>query len=98
MYEGRSLIGAVIFQIPIDRLNAIVSETIGMGQTGETYAVGSDGLFRTDSRFLEDLGVSSTIINPDVRVDSAPVRAVFDRNAAGTARGLDYRGSRVLAS
>jgi len=98
VYEGRSLIGAVIFQIPIDRLNAIVSETIGMGQTGETYAVGSDGLFRTDSRFLEDLGVRSTIINPDVRVDSAPVRAVFDRNAAGTARGLGYRGSRVLAS
>lgn len=98
VYDGRDLIGAVIFQIPIDQLNEIVSETIGMGETGETYAVGADGLFRTDSRFLEDLGVETTIINPEVRVDSAPVRAVFDRNAAGTARGLDYRGAPVLAS
>lgn len=98
VYDGRDLLGAVIFQIPIDRLNDIVSETIGMGETGETYAVGADGLFRTDSRFLDDLGVETTIINPEVRVDSAPVRAVFDRNAAGTARGLDYRGSPVLAS
>jgi methyl-accepting chemotaxis protein len=98
VYDGRELIGVVVFQLPIDRLNEIVSETVGMGNTGETYAVGSDGLFRTDSRFLEALGVKTTIINPEVRVDSLPVREVFDRNAAGTRLGLDYRNSSVLAS
>jgi methyl-accepting chemotaxis protein len=98
VYEGRRLVGAVIFQVPVDRLNAIVSETTGMGETGETYAVGPDGLFRTDSRFLESLGVETTIVNPEIRVDSLPVRATFEQNTAGTARGIDYRGSRVLAS
>jgi len=98
VYDGRDLLGVVIFQLPIDRLNAIVSETVGMGETGETYAVGSDGLFRTDSRFLDQLGVETTIINPEVRVDSRPVQECFQRNSAGTARGLDYRGNRVLAS
>ena len=98
IYDGRELIGAVVFQLPIDRLNEIISETVGMGETGETYAVGSDGLFRTDSRFLDELGVQTTIINPEVRVDSRPVEECFERNAAGTARGFDYRNAPVLAS
>lgn len=98
VYEARELVGVVIFQLPIDRLNAIVSETVGMGNTGETYAVGADGLFRTDSRFLDQLGVETTIINPEIRVDSRPVQECFQRNESGTARGLDYRGNRVLAS
>lgn len=98
IYDGRELLGVAIFQLPIDRLNEIVSETVGMGETGETYAVGPDGLFRTDSRFLADLGVETTIINPEVRVDSAQVKEVFDRNSAGTQVSLDYRGARVLSS
>ena len=98
IYDGRDVQGAIVFQIPVDRLNAITSETTGMGETGETYAVGRDGLFRTDSRFLEDLGVDTTIINPDVRVETSPVSESFGANAAGTARGVDYRGSRVLSS
>lgn len=98
IYDGRDVIGVLMFQVPVDRLNDIVSETIGMGETGETYAVGPDGLFRTDSRFLADLGVETTIINPAIRVDSQQVRTALERGTAGTARGVDYRGSRVLAS
>ena len=98
IYEGRTLVGAVAFQVPIDKVNAIIGETTGMGRTGETYAVGSDRLFRSDSRFVKELGVKSTIINPDFKVDTAAVRSAIDEGKSGTAEAADYRGVPSLVS
>ncbi|MBM4057136.1 MAG: hypothetical protein FJ275_02710, partial [Planctomycetes bacterium] len=98
VFDGRELVGAVAFQIPLDRVGKIVGETTGMGRTGETYAVGADGLFRTQSRFAVDLGVESTILNPKLKVDTPQARAALDEGGSGTALGTDYRGVPVLAS
>ena len=43
--------GTLIFQMPVDRINAIMQMSTGMGETGETYLVGNDGLMRSTSRF-----------------------------------------------
>ncbi len=54
------LIGILIFQMPIERINSIMTNDRnwiqeGLGETGETYIVGADRLLRTESRFfLED--------------------------------------------
>jgi methyl-accepting chemotaxis protein len=69
-----------------------------MGRTGETYAVGPDHLFRSNSRFARDLGVETTIVNPKIKVDTQAVRAALDDGAAGTAFGIDYRNTPVLSS
>jgi hypothetical protein len=98
IYEGRTLVGAVAFQVPIDKVNGIIGETTGMGRTGETYAVGSDRLFRSDSRFVKELGVKTTIINPDFKVDTAAVRSAIDEGKTGTAEAADYRGVPSLVS
>ncbi len=98
IYEGRTLVGAVAFQVPIDKVNGIIGETTGMGRTGETYAVGDDRLFRSDSRFVKELGVKSTIINPDFKVDTAAVRSAIDEGKSGTAEMADYRGVPSLVS
>jgi methyl-accepting chemotaxis protein len=42
-------VGILIFQFPIDRLNTIMKERDGLGDTGETYLVGEDLLMRSDS-------------------------------------------------
>ncbi|NBU31145.1 MAG: hypothetical protein EBS41_06570, partial [Actinobacteria bacterium] len=76
--EGRKVTGVIIFQLPLDRINAVVGETLGMGKTGETYAIGPDRLFRTDSRFLDELGVKTTICNPKFKVDTQAVRQALD--------------------
>jgi methyl-accepting chemotaxis protein len=55
-------------------------------------------LFRSNSRFAADLGVSSTILAPNLKVETPASRAALDQNTAGTALGLDYRGERVLSS
>jgi methyl-accepting chemotaxis protein len=98
VYDGRDIRGVVVFQLPVDRMNAIIGETVGMGETGETYAVGSDLLFRSESRFTRDLGVKTTIINPKIKVDSVAVRSALDEGASGTALIRDYRGQPVLSS
>jgi uncharacterized protein YoxC len=69
-----------------------------MGTTGETYAIGSDRLFRSESRFSSQLGVASTVLNPKLKVDTQPVRAALDEGSSGTALGVDYRDQPVLAS
>ena len=96
--EGRKVVGVVAFQLPLDRINTVVGETLGMGETGETYAVGPDRLFRTDSRFLDKLGVKTTICNPKFKVETAAVKDVFDNAGSGTANSVDYRGMPVLSS
>lgn len=98
IYDGRTLTGVVAFQIPVDKMNAVIGETTGMGQTGETYAVGSDRLFRSDSRFLKTLEVTTTIINPSVKNDSFAIRNALDEGKSGTGQTIDYRGISVLSS
>ncbi len=96
--DGDSVVGAIAFQIPIGTVSEIISETAGMGETGETYAVGSDRLFRSNSRFAADLGVESTILAPNIKVDTHAVREALEEGSKGTALGRDYRGTRVLSS
>ena len=98
VFDGRTLVGVVAFQVPIDKANAIIGETTGMGQSGETYAVGPDRLFRSDSRFTKELGAKTTIINPEFKVDTAAVRVALDEGKAGTAEAADYRGVPSLVS
>ena len=94
LLDGDDVIGVLAFQIPLDKTNAIIGETAGLGTTGETYAIGPDRMFRSNSRFAKDLGVASTIINPKL----LPVRRALDDQQAGTALNIDYRKKPVLSS
>jgi methyl-accepting chemotaxis protein len=56
MRDGERL-GILIFQMPIDGINSIMTNKqswrdTGFGESGETYLVGSDNLLRSQSRFL----------------------------------------------
>ncbi len=98
IYDGRDLRGAVVFQLPIEEMSEIIGERTGMGNTGETYAIGADRLFRSESRFTADLDVDSAIINPTLKVDTRAVRSAIDEGQTGTAIIDDYRGAKVLSS
>ncbi len=98
IFDGDEKVGVAIFQLPIRRINAIMSERTGLGETGETYVVGPDKLFRNDSRFLEELNVTTTIINPTLVVESESTRSALERGVAGTQVAEDYRGAEVLSS
>jgi methyl-accepting chemotaxis protein len=98
IFDQQEKIGVVILQMPIARINAIMGNRPGLGSTGEAFLVGPDRLFRSDSRFLDSLNVSTTIINPNVRVDTVATREVFEQGQSGTHREDDYRGVDSLVS
>jgi methyl-accepting chemotaxis protein len=57
IFEADQIIGVLLFQMPIDRINNIMTNKhawadVGLGQSGETYIVGDDFLLRNQSRFL----------------------------------------------
>ena len=97
--HGNSTELIVAVQLPLDEINAIMQERSGMGETGETYAVGPEHLMRSDS-YLDPQyhSVSASFANPDTgSVETAAARAAL----AGEedARLItDYTGSTVLSA
>jgi len=88
--EG-AFLGALMFQMPIERINAVMQVASGMGESGETYLVGADLLMRSDSRFSKE----STILK--TRVNTAPVTEAL-AGRSGVRHGADYRGTPVVSA
>jgi methyl-accepting chemotaxis protein len=79
IYDGSKKIGALIFQAPIDKIDAVMTNNnswkkVGLGDSGEVYLVGTDFKLRNNSRFfiedpdgffnfLNDLKISKDVTN-----------------------------------
>ena len=98
IFDNDKKIGVAILQMSIQWIDSIMTENAGLGMTGEAYLVGRDRLFRSNSRFLAELGVATTIINPEIVVDTQATRGELQGQAADTRVINDYRGKRVLSS
>lgn len=81
--EGEK-VGVLAFQMPIARINAVMGGRSGLGETGETFIVGQDGLMRSDSPFSE----SSTILK--TRVENSAIASALAGVEAVT-ETHDYR-------
>ena len=60
IYERGKVLGVLVFQIPIDKIDAIVNfnyqfKSVGLGKTGEVFLVGSDYYLRNNIRFLDKI-------------------------------------------
>ena len=91
VFDGQSLVGVLIFQMPVGEINGIMGETSGLGETGESYLVGEDLLMRTQSRFTEDNSILAT------RIDTDATSAIAEGNT-GFGAIKDYRGVDVFSS
>ena len=91
VYISDKQVGVLIFQMPVDRINAITSDSTGLGETGETYLMGNDLLMRSQSRFIDSatLGV--------LKADTEAVRAAI-KGETGNKIIQDYRNIEVLSS
>lgn len=84
-------VGVLAFQMPVDEINALFSNILGLGETGEAFLLGSDRLLRNDSRFTTDV---NDIL--ETRVDHPFVDAVFADGSAATTAPL-FRAEPMFA-
>lgn len=87
VFVDNKLEGVLIFQMPVDEINAIMTNNnrwkdVGFGSSGESYLVGSDSTLRSQSRFLiedkasyikalNDAGMSPQVVKEIELRDSA---------------------------
>ena len=93
-------IGVLVYQISLKAVNKIMQERSGMGQTGETYLVGSDKKMRSDS-YLDPEGHSvEASFAGTIRENGVDTKA--SRNALAGKTGTeiinDYNDNPVLSS
>ena len=95
--NGPVKLGVVIFQFPVDRFKSVMSDRSGLGQTGETYLIGSDLRFRSDT-FLDPLGFSMEIsFREFLELDTAPVRSGLS-GGSGVGVSRNYINEYVLSA
>ena len=89
----------VALQLSVDRINAIMAERSGLGETGETYLVGSDKLMRSDSYLdPEHHSIKASFADPGKGgVDTVASRQALE---GGTDKKIimDYNGNSVLSA
>ncbi|QYK05310.1 methyl-accepting chemotaxis protein [Shewanella zhangzhouensis] len=99
VYHGR-LIAVVALQLSIDRINQLMSQRAGMGDTGESYLVGSDFRMRSDS-FLDPVR-RSVIASFAGSVEANGINTVASRKGLNGESGMeviaDYQGNLVLSA
>ena len=91
VYDGGQKIGVLVFQMPISKIDAVMQERSGLGETGETYLVGADKLMRSNSRFSE----KATILTN--KVDTVAVKEAIEGKTDYKII-KDYRGVPVLSA
>ena len=60
VYMDEKQIGVAAMQMPIGRINHIMNEKTGLGETGETIIVGEDYLLRNNSSFTPENDILTT--------------------------------------
>jgi methyl-accepting chemotaxis protein len=86
--QGRK-IGVLALQLPSERVDAVVGDRTGLGETGEVIIVGSDGLLRSDSTFTAD---SDAMLTPF----AAPVLDMALAGTPSTGESSTYRATDML--
>lgn len=88
--SGQERIGMVLVEENFDNIQSIVSETTGLGTTGESYIAGPEFRMKSLSRFLPEQPPGEIIVKTD-----AVARALSGSSGSGVLS--DYRGEEVLS-
>jgi len=99
VHDGQRL-GYVAFQMPIDRINAIMTAKDGLGETGEIVIVGPDRRMRSDSRHQpKTLSVVASFQHPETgKLDLPQVSRAIEEGKSGFEEVTDTDGGVELCA
>lgn len=86
--------GVLELKVDANVLNDLMTDRTGLGETGESYLVGQDFLMRSDSPFVKEMGVTTTILL--TAVNTLPAESA-QAGESGYQRTENYRGQKVLS-
>jgi methyl-accepting chemotaxis protein len=99
IFLGEERLGVAIFQLPLDRVSLVMEDRAGLGQTFDSYLVGSDELMRSNSlQDPEHHSVVASFRDPEagsVRTE-AVTKALDGESAVGPL--TNFRGVEVVAA
>ncbi|WP_430397814.1 PAS domain S-box protein [Ferrovibrio sp.] len=58
-----AVIGAIVVRLSVERIDQLLIDPTGLGDTGEAYLIGTDRLMRSDSRFERNAALKKEIRN-----------------------------------
>lgn len=95
-------VGVLAFQMPVDRINAVMASNAGLGSSGEIIFVGADGLMRSDTKFTVDKNdILATRIDHQVLTESLAKGKAFsharlhrDQEMKVESVSFDFRGDK----
>ena len=86
VFDGEKEIGVLVFQLPIDKINDIMTNKqqwskVGLGATGETYIVAEDYTIRNQSRFLLEDSADYFKMLKDLKVEPKTISKIRNFNS-----------------
>jgi serine phosphatase RsbU (regulator of sigma subunit) len=86
IFDGDTEIGVLVFQMPIDKINDIMTNKqqwakVGLGATGETYIVAEDYTIRNQSRFLIEDSTNYFKMLVDLKVEPKTISKIKNFNS-----------------
>jgi len=88
--QGRK-VGVLAIQLPSERLDDVIGDRRGLGETGEVLVVGGDSLLRSDSSFTADNDALSTTF-------AAPVLTQALGGTLSTGETDSYRATNMIVA
>lgn len=92
VFNEGALIGVLAFKMPTGLINRMMQSNQGMGETGETFYIGSDHLMRNDSLFSAGDDILRT------RFASPDLERTLATGAASGGRSHEYRNMSLLTA
>lgn len=98
LHDGKAEL-VVALQVSLDAINAVMTSREGLGESGETYLVGSDLLMRSDSHLdPKNHTVKASFADPELgKVDTEAAKSAIEGKSAAKIIN-DYNGNPVLSS
>jgi methyl-accepting chemotaxis protein len=97
VFDNGAIVGVFVVQLPIDRVNQIMTfdsqwKSVGLGDSGETYLVGSDKTPRSISRFMLENSDGFVALMRGLNVPKDKLTAMDSRDSNVGLMAVDTRG------